>query len=339
MQCGPPLRFAERAITMKHMWNYILKRIMLMVCVCFIIMTICFVMIRMLPDQLPRGNGDQAAAVLAMRKAWGYDEPILTQYIIFLKNVLTKWDWGFCTNVGTFLNPVTDHIAQKLPATIAVNFCAMIVSIPLGLLLGIYAALKKNKWQDHVISVIIMLFISVPAYVYAFIVQYYLGFKLGWFPIVVNAGTNYLDPAMLKSMVLPIMAMSFGTIASLMRFTRAELTETLTSDYMLLARTKGLTRRQATLRHALRNSMVPIMPMIISEFVMVLSGSLIIEKIFGIPGIGSTYVSSVLERDYSLFLAVSMFYTVISLAATLIIDLSYGLVDPRIRMGGGKSNE
>jgi ABC-type dipeptide/oligopeptide/nickel transport system permease component len=234
---------------------------------------------------------------------------------------------------------VTSHIAQKLPATIAVNISAVVVSVPLGLLFGIYAALKKNKWQDHVISVIIMLFISVPSYIYAFVLQYFLGFKLGWFPIVVSSGTNYFSLDMLKSMVLPIMAMSFGTIASLMRSVRAELTETLTSDYMLLARTKGLTRRQATLRHALRNSMVPIMPMIISEFVSVLSGSLIIEKIFSIPGIGSTYVSSILERDYSLFLAVSMFYTVISLAATLVIDLSYGLVDPRIRIGGGKNNE
>lgn len=324
---------------MKDMWKYILKRILLMLCVCFIIMTMCFVMIRMLPNQLPRGNGDYAAAVLAMRQAWGYDEPILTQYIIFLKKVFTEWDWGVCTKVGTYLAPVTEHIAQKLPATIAINLCAMVVSIPLGLLLGIYAALKKNKWQDHLISVVIMLFISVPAYIYAFVVQYFLGFKLGWFPIVVASGTNYFSWEMLKSMTLPIMAMSFGTIASLMRSVRAELTETLTSDYMLLARTKGLTRRQATLRHALRNSMVPIMPMIISEFVMVLSGSLIIEKIFGIPGIGSTYVSSILERDYSLFLAVSMFYTVISLAATLVIDLSYGLVDPRIRIGGGKDNE
>lgn len=324
---------------MKHMWKYIIKRILLMLVVCFIIMTMCFVMIRMLPDQLPRGTGDYAAAVLAMRKAWGYDEPILTQYMIFLKKVFTEWDWGVCTKVGTYLTPVTEHIAQKLPATIAINLCAMLVSIPLGLLLGIYAALRKNKWQDHVISIVTMLFISVPAYVYAFVVQYFLGFKLGWFPIVVASGTNYLSGEMLHSMVLPVMSMAFGTIASLMRSVRAELTETLTSDYMLLARTKGLTRRQATLRHALRNSMVPIMPMIISEFVMVLSGSLIIEKIFGIPGIGSTYVSSILERDYSLFLAVSMFYTVISLAATLVIDLSYGLVDPRIRMGGGKDNE
>ena len=324
---------------MRHLWKYILKRIILMLCVCFIIMTICFVMIRMLPDQLPRSDGEQALAVQAMRKAWGYDKPIIVQYLIFLKKVFTEWDWGFCTKVGTYLNPVTSHIVQKLPPTVAINVCSMIVSIPLGLLLGIYAALKKNKWQDHVISVIIMLFISVPSYVYAFVVQYFLGYKLGWFPIVVAAGTNYFTPEMLHSIALPVMAMSFSTVASLMRTTRAELTECLTSDYMLLARTKGLTRRQATIRHALKNSMVPVMPMIISQFVFVLSGSLIIEKIFGIPGIGSTYVSSILERDYSLFLAVSMFYTVISLLGTLVIDLSYGIIDPRIRMGGGKDND
>lgn len=321
------------------MWKYIIKRIFLMIGVCFITMTMCFVMIRMLPNQLPRGNGDYAAAVKAMNEAWGYDKPILVQYGIFLKKVFTEGDWGVCTKVGRYLSPVTSHIAEKLPPTIAVNIFSTLISVPLGLVFGVYAALKKNKWQDHLISVVIMLFISVPSYVYAFLLQYFMGFKLGWFPIIVASGTNYLDPVMLKSMVLPVMAISFGTIASLMRSVRAELTETLTSDYMMLARAKGLNRRQATLRHALRNSMVPVMPMIISQFVMVLSGSLVIEKIFGIPGIGATYVASILERDYSLFLAVSMFYTVISLAATLVIDLSYGLVDPRIRMGGGKTNE
>ena len=156
--------------------------------------------------------------------------------------------------------------------------------------------------------------------------------------INVNKGTlNKLN--MFVSMMLPILSLSFGTIAGLMRFTRAELTETLTSDYMLLARTKGLTRGQATVRHALRNSMVPILPMIIGEFIGILSGSLIIEKIFAIPGIGSVYVASIGLRDYNVFMAVSMFYTIVSLVAGLIIDLSYGFIDPRIRMGGGKTNE
>ena len=144
---------------------------------------------------------------------------------------------------------------------------------------------------------------------------------------------------MFVSMVLPIMALSFGTIAGLMRFTRAELTETLTSDYMLLARAKGLTKMQATVRHALRNAFVPILPMVIGYFVDILTGSLIIERIFQIPGVGNVYVDSIANRDYNLFMAISMFYTAVGLVMGIITDLSYGFIDPRIRMGGGKTNE
>ena len=127
--------------------------------------------------------------------------------------------------------------------------------------------------------------------------------------------------------------MSFGSIASYSRGVRAELSEVLTSDFMLLARTKGLTRAQATLRHAMRNSMVPIFPMILGEFVLVLSGSLIIEKIFGIPGVGALYVSSITARDYNVFMLETAFYTLIGLTANIVVDISYGIIDPRIRMG------
>lgn len=321
------------------MAKYILKRIILMIITFFIIMTICFVLVRMLPNQVPEGMGDFAAARRAMREAWGYNKPVLTQYGIFLKNVFTKWDWGFCTTVGPYLEPVTEYIANKLPATIAVNLYTIFIGVPLGILFGMYAALKKNKWQDQVISVVVMLFISVPSYVYAFLVQYYLGFKLGWFPIIVKSGTDFFSMKMLYTMALPIMALTFGVVAGFMRFTRAELTETLTSEYMLLARTKGLTIGQATFRHAFRNSLVPILPMIISEFMFIMSGSLIIEKIFAIPGIGNVYVQSIILRDYSLFMAISMFYLIIGLVSGILVDLSYGIVDPRIRMGGGKTNE
>ncbi len=321
------------------MGKYILQRLILLFITLFIIMTICFVMIRMLPNQIPPAQGDYGVAVKAMREAWGYNKPILTQYGIFLKNVFTKWDWGFCTTVGTYLEPVTKYLANKLPVTVILNVYTMIISVPLGIAFGVYAALRKNKWQDQFISVVIMLFISVPSFVYAFIVQYYMGFKAGWFPLVLKSGTNWFTWSMFHSMVLPIMALSFGIIAGFMRFTRAELTETLTSEYMLLARTKGLTRRQATMRHAFRNSLVPILPMIISEFMGILMGSLIIERIFAIPGIGNVYIQSYNLRDYSVFMTISMFYLAIGLVTGILIDISYGLVDPRIRMGGGKTNE
>lgn len=305
----------------------------------FLIMTICFTLVRMLPNPVQEVQGDFAEATRQMREAWGYNKPIMVQYGIFLKNVITKFDWGFCTTVGPYLNPVTSYLADKFPATILVNVFAMILSVPLGIAFGIYAALKKNKWQDQVISIVIMLFISVPAYIYAFIVQYFLGFKMGLFPIVMKSGTDWLSPAMLRSIALPVISLSFGTMAGLMRYTRAELTETLTSEYMLLARTKGLTHSQATFRHALRNSMVPILPMIIAEFISILGGSFIIEQIFAVPGVGKVMLTAINNRDYSLFIFTCMFYVAISLSASILIDISYGFIDPRIRVGGGKNNE
>ena len=134
-------------------------------------------------------------------------------------------------------------------------------------------------------------------------------------------------------MILPILALAFGSVAGLCRFTRAELTESLTSEYMLLARTKGLTRAQATTRHALKNAMVPILPSIIASFIGILGGSMIIEQIFGIPGVGRLFIQSINLRDYDVFMIDSIFYTFISLLAGIVVDISYGFIDPRIRMG------
>jgi ABC-type dipeptide/oligopeptide/nickel transport system permease component len=321
------------------MFKYVMKRIGLMIVSGFIIMTMLFVLIRMLPNQIPAVQGGYDQAVRDMQEAWGYNKPIMVQYGIFLHKVFTQWDWGFCTTIGSFLQPVTQYLGSKLPPTIYVNLVSVIFSIPLGVIFGIIAAVFKNKWQDQVINVFIMFFISVPAFVYAFLLQYYAGFKLGWFPLVMNGGTDYFSWSMLRSAIMPILSLSFGVIAGDMRLVRAELTETLTADYMLLARTKGLSRRQATIRHALRNSMVPLLPTFMSDVIYVISGSMIIEQIFAVPGIGKTYLLSINNRDYSVFMAISMFYVAIGLVAGLLFDLSYGFIDPRIRMGGGKNNE
>lgn len=321
------------------MTKYILKRIGLMLVSAFIIMTMLFVLIRLLPNPVEATQGGYEQAAKEMREAWGYNKPIIVQYGIFLKNVFTKWDWGFCTKMGTFLQPVTEYLAQKLPATIYVNVLSLIISFPLGITFGIIAAIFKNKWQDQVINVFIMFFISVPSFVYAFLLQYFVGFKLGWCPLIMNDGTDYFSWPMLHSVIMPVLALSFGTIAGDMRLVRAELTETLTSEYMLLARTKGLTRKQATFRHAFRNSLVPLLPSFMADVIYIIGGSMIIEQIFAVPGIGKTFLTSITTRDYNVFMVVAMFYCVVGLVAQLLFDLSYGLIDPRIRMGGGKTNE
>ena len=296
-----------------YMLKYVLKRLALMAFTFCIIVTICFMLVRLLPRELPNDKV-QAAAIAARWEALGYNEPLLIQFGIYLKNIFTAGDFGTSWYIQ-MRKPAMELITSRLLPTVLVNVYSLLISIPFGL----------------------MVFISVPSYVYAFMLQYFLYFKLGWLPLQVyslaDAGGSWFTWKMFHSMVAPVLALSFGSIATLCRFTRAELTETLTSDYMLLARTKGLTRAQATSRHAFKNAMVPILPMILSSFVGVLGGSFVIEQIFAIPGVGQLYLQSITLFDYDVFMADTIFYVLIGLLAGIVVDISYGFIDPRIRMG------
>ena len=317
-----------------YMFKYIMKRIGLLLMTFCIIMFTCFVLIKLLPIVITLAPGQDRAIVEAQLKGRGYYDPILVQLFNYLKRIFLHGDFGIGVNMPDFRNkPVWDAFISQLPPTILINVYSSLFSVPVGIALGIYAALRKNKWQDHTISTLVMVFISVPSYVTAFLVQYLLCFKLGWFPLTMKSGYDYFSWDMFVSLVPAVLSMSFGSIAGYCRFTRAELTEVLTGDYLLLARTKGLTKRQSIFRHALRNAMVPIFPMIIGEFISVLSGSLIIEHIFAIPGVGGLYLQSINAQDYDFFMFLSGFYCIIGLAAGIVIDLSYGIIDPRIRMG------
>ena len=321
--------------------KYILKRVLFMLLTFFIIISMCFILIRLLPNDPPEQFGKDMQLVLMSRWRQGLTDkngnpiPLLIQYFNFIKNTLIGFDWGTSERLHFGL-PCFQIFLEKLPNTILVNAYSSLMAVPLGLMFGIYAALKKNKWQDHVISTGVMVLVSVPSYVYAFLIQYVLCFKLKLFPVIMDAGKNYFTLSMFRSMFPAVLALSLGSIAGYARFTRAELTEVLTSEYLLLARTKGLTRAQTTVRHALRNAMVPILPSIISEVIAVLGGSLIIESIFVVPGVGDLYVDSITALDYNFFILLSAFDTIIGLTAGIVVDLSYGIIDPRIRMGSKK---
>ena len=304
--------------------------------VTFMIITfITFLLIRALPRDLPMDTV-QKEVILARWKAVGYNEPLLKQFYIYVKNIVTSWDFGTSWYIS-YRTPAAEVLGGRLLPTVMINFYSMIFSVPVGILFGIYAAIRKNKWDDSLISTLAMVFISVPSYVYAFLVQYFLYFKLGILQITMyslaDAGGSYFTSKMFVSMIPAIIALSFGSIASYTRFVRAELTEALTSEYMLLARTKGLTRAQATARHALKNAFVPILPSILSEFVGLLGGSMIIEQIFAVPGVGQLDMKSLSLLDYNVFMMDCIFYTFIGLLAGIVMDLSYGFIDPRIRMG------
>ena len=300
-----------------------------------IITFMCFVLIRMLPPaELPIGD-PHSEIILMRREAAGYNKPYLIQFGIFLRDIFTKFDWGI-SDVLYFGQNVSDIFVSKLPATMIVNLYSIIFSIPIGIILGIFAAIKKNSWIDHTISTLTMVCISVPSFVYAFVIQYYLSYKMGVLPFLMKAGTDYFSWNMFVSMIPAVVSLSLGVIAGFTRTTRAELTEVLTSEFMLLARTKGLTKTQATVRHAMKNCMVVVLPSIFGEFVSILSGSLIIEKIFSVPGVGQLYLNSINGRDYPMFTMLVVFYTAVGLAASIVVDISYGFIDPRIRMGSKK---
>lgn len=258
------------------------------------------------------------------------------QYLNWLKNIMFHWNWGLSTRVAVNI-PVFDVLKTRMGVTLKLNLLSLFFYIPIGFVLGIVAALKKNSLTDNIISLGVMIFISVPGFVVMTFLVMLLGYQLGWLPEQFPAA-DIEGWQQITGLIMPVLGLSFGAIAGLTRVTRAELTEVLTSEFLLLARTKGLTKQQAVVRHAMRNSMVPLVPGIIGSFVGLLSGSVIIEMIYSIPGTGSIYLRAMTLNnfDYNLILGVTAFYTIIGLFAVLLVDLSYGVVDPRIRMGARK---
>lgn len=317
------------------MVKYIAKRIILMLFTLLIITAVCFILVRMLPPAELAPGDIHSEVIAARREAQGYNKPYLVQFMIFLRNVITRFDFGVSDKLYVG-QEVTDIFFDKLPATVTVNLWAILISIPVGIALGVVAAMNKNSALDHAVSTLTMVTISVPSFVYAFIIQYFLSYRLGLLPFLMKSGTDYFSPEMLVSMLPVILSLSFGAIAGFTRTTRAELADVLTSDYILLARAKGMTKAGAALRHGLKNCMVVVLPSVFGSFVSILSGSFIIEKIFAVPGVGSLYINSINGRDYPMFIMLTVFYTAIGLAAGIIVDISYGFIDPRIRIGQRK---
>lgn len=316
------------------MIKYIIKRTILILLTLFLILSITFFLLRLLPIHPPLDIMMENPAYWAELQArYGFDRPLLVQYFLWLEGIFTRWDWGFSTRRAD--RTAFDFLWARLPVTMQINMVSFLIAMPLGFIFGIWAALRKNKFSDHVISVAVMIFISVPSFVVITFLVFIFAVQVNWLPIVwTQVGFTNLETL---RFVIPIAALSFGPIASLTRFTRAELTEVLTSEYLLLARTKGLNKRQTVLRHAMRNSMIPLIGIVVGNFIGILSGSLVIEQIYSVPGVGQELIMSINERDLNVTIAVLAFYTVISLFAILFVDISYGIIDPRVRIGRKKS--
>jgi len=345
------------------MAKYVLKRIGLAFLTTFVILSLTFILMKLLPLEGFVGKTAEKIAYYSKQESLGYlisfnkevtgygeyvekitntngsvlyyyNVPVMEQYFSWLKNIITKWDWGVSKSIRPNVE-VTVIIGERLVTSMRINIISVLISVPVGIALGIWAALKKNKLTDHIISTMVMVFISLPSFVLITFLMLLLCYNNSILP------TQWPNPGSPASQValgyiLPVFCLSFGSICGYCRFTRAELCDVMESEYLLLARTKGLTRRQSILRHALRNAMVPIFPSILAEFIGIMGGSMVLEGLYGIPGIGGLFISALNAKDYNVLFVDMAIFTSISLLAGVLLDVSYSFIDPRIRMGAKK---
>ena len=306
------------------MKKYTLKRVLTFIFTLLAILLILFILMQLMPGSPfndEKLNEDMRAALYAK---YGLDKPIIIQFFNYVKNML-QGDFGVSYKISKN-TPISQLIQTRLPISIGIGGMAVALGAIVGLLLGLLAALKHNTIWDTLATIISVIGVSVPSYVFALALSYNFGFKLQWFPML------FSQKDVMGSSVLPSISLSMFTMASIARFTRSEMLEVLGSDYMLLAESKGLSGPALIFRHALRNALIPIVTVLAPLIVDLMTGSLVVEKIFAIPGVGSLLVNAIQSNDYNVVISLSFIYSAMYIAIMLVVDLLYGVIDPRIRL-------
>jgi oligopeptide transport system permease protein len=304
------------------MLKYILKRLVNAVVVLFIITTVTWFLMQLLPgtpiQNAEKLTGKQEAQI---EEQYDLDKPIPVQYALYMTGLL-RGDLGDSYQYGG--RPVTSIILERLPVSVFLGTQAIIVGLVVGLFLGIVSALKQNSIWDSGAAFLAVLGVSVPDFVLAPLAQYWLGLKLGIFPIAFFESWWHS--------VLPSLVLSTFIAAVVATFTRTEMLEVLGQDYVTLAKAKGLSRLAVVMRHVLRNSMIPLVTIMLPLTAAVVTGTLVVETVFSIPGLGEQFVRSIFEKDFPIILGTTILYSVFFVASYLIQDILYGIIDPRIRV-------
>ncbi|KRO00006.1 oligopeptide ABC transporter permease [Companilactobacillus kimchiensis] len=307
------------------MTKYILKRIFYLFLTLFIIASLTFFLMKLLPgtpfSNQNRMSPDQLKIVKAQ---YGLDQSVFVQYVRYMGGLLQG-------NLGTsfqFNNePVTALIGQRLAPSMQIGAQAMVVGTVFGILLGAVAAIRKNTWADTLATFVSILGLSIPSFVLAVLLQFYLAYKWRIFPVAL--WDNF------QSSILPTIALAALPLGTVARFMRTEMVDVMSSDYIELAKAKGNSSWKVVTKHALRNSLIPVVTIIGPMAVSVMTGSMVVENIFSIPGIGEQFVKSITTNDYPTIMGLTIFYSFLLIIVYLIVDILYGLIDPRIRLGNG----
>ncbi len=305
------------------MFRYLLKKLVILAASLLVVVTLTFCLMHIIPgDPFTDEDAIPEEILKALHHHYGLDQPLPVQFGKYFLNLLHG-------NLGPSFKyhgrTANDVIREGFPISLTLGLEALFLAIPLGITFGSFAALKRGKWQDQMAMFFAVLGISVPSFILATILQYVFAMQLDWFPVA-RWGT-------FAQTVLPALSLAALPTAMIARLTRASMVEVLQQDYILTAQSKGLSTFQIVFKHALRNAILPVITLLGPLAANVLTGSFVVEKIFGIPGLGQWFILSVANRDYTLIMSMTIFYSAFLMVCVFMVDLVYSLLDPRIKHG------
>jgi oligopeptide transport system permease protein len=309
------------------MARYTLTRFIYMIISLWVIISITFVLMQALPGDPFTSDKLTPQAHANLLRYYGLDKPLWQQYFIYVKNIVTL-DLGNSMYYRT--QSVMRMLKEGFPYSCVIGIEAEIFGLFAGLCFGIFAALNRNGLWDGFTMLIAILGVSVPAFVVASMLQFYLGRVLRWFPVVSTHMNSF------SATVMPSFALGLGALAGTARMMRTQMLEVLNQDFIRTAKAKGLSRFVVIVRHGIRNAILPIITNLGPNLAAVVTGTFVVEMIFGIPGLGKYYVSSIANQDYPLIMGTTIFYAALLVVLVFVVDIAYGWIDPRIRVAGGK---
>ncbi len=309
----------------KSTFRYIGKRLVISFITLLVILIMLFLMVHYLPGSPINNEKLSDAARAAIEAQYGLDKPLPIQFIQYVANML-KGDFGVSMNLYNNMQ-VSKLVGSAIKFSFTYGLLATIFGTIVGMLLGVFAALRRNTVWDTIATIISVLGVSIPSFVFAFLILIVFSSNLRILP------SSYTSMKPVVSSIMPILALSVSVIANVARFTRTEMISVLDSDYMTLALAKGLDRKTLIYKHALRNALIPVVTILGPILVNLMTGTMVVEKICGVPGLGKLLIQSIQSSDYNLILACSFLYALMYIVMMLIIDVSYGIIDPRIRLG------
>jgi len=316
------------------MAKYILKRIGLMLVTLWVIATITFVLINSIPGD-PIGSKAKAlskTAEKAIRKKYKLDQPKYIRYFDYMKNLLTGDLGQSIIYPGKTVNTI---IKDELPVSMRLGLQAVVFGLIIGLSLGIVAAFRRNTWVDYLVILIAILGVSIPGFVMAILLQFALGGKMGLPTVGWESGTFFFTA--FKYTILPTIALSFAGIASNARFMKTSVLDVINQDYIITAKAKGVGKIPLVFSHILRNALIPVVTMLGPRIAGIITGSIVIEQIFAVPGLGRELVNAIGNRDYTVIMSLTVFFAFLYIVSLLLVDIAYVLIDPKIKLASSKN--